>query len=113
MGTLIQDIRYGARMLLKNPVTTLVAVLTLALGIGANTTIFSTVNGLLLRPLPVANAERLVVFAGQQQGGDNFSHFSYADFTDIRSQASGFSDIAAYTLTLAGMEAGGRTEPVI
>ncbi|HLK52242.1 MAG TPA: hypothetical protein VKU42_02235, partial [Candidatus Angelobacter sp.] len=65
MGTLIQDIRYGIRMLLKNPAMTLVATLTLALGIGANTTIFSAVNGLMLRPLPVANADRLVVLAAQ------------------------------------------------
>src|ERR1051326_2855556 len=113
MSTFFQDIRYGFRMLLKSPVTTLVAVLTLALGIGANTTIFSTVNGFLLRPLPVANADRLVVFGGQQQGGDDFSRFSYADFKDIRSQADGFSQVMAYTITLAGLEYQGRTEPVV
>jgi predicted permease len=113
MWTLIQDIRYGTRMLLKNPAMTLVAALTLALGIGANTTIFSALNGLLLRPLPVANAERLVVFGGQQQGGDNFSRFSYADFNDIRSQADGFSHVLAFNITLAGLESEGRTEPMI
>jgi len=113
MGTFIQDIRYGTRMLLKNPAMTLVAAMTLALGIGANTTIFSALNGLLLRPLPVANAERLVVFGGQQQGGDNFSRFSYADFNDIRSQADGFSHVLAFNITLAGLESEGRTEPMI
>ncbi len=113
MGTLIQDIRYGVRMLLKNPAMTLVAALTLALGIGANTTIFSAVNGLILRPLPVANADRLVVFGAQQQGGDNFNHFSYPDFADVRAQSDGFSHVMAYTLTLAGMESEGRTEPTI
>jgi predicted permease len=113
MGTLIQDIRYGTRMLLKNPAMTLVAALTLALGIGANTTIFSALNGLLLRPLPVANADRLVVFGGQQQGGENFVRFSYADFNDIRAQADGFSQVVAYDLTLAGLESEGRTEPTI
>ena len=59
MVTLLQDIRYGVRMLMKNPAMTLVAAMTLALGIGANTTIFSAVNGFMLRPLPVANADRL------------------------------------------------------
>src|SRR5262249_40153344 len=103
MGTLFQDIRYGFRMLRKNAAMTLVATLTLALGIGANTTIFSAVNGILLRPLPVAHADQLVVIGGQQQGGDNFNHFSYADFADIRSQAGAFSDVMAYNLTLAGM----------
>jgi predicted permease len=113
MGTLFQDIRYGIRMLRKNAGMTLIATLTLALGIGANTTIFSAVNGILLRPLPVAHADQLVVFGGQEQGGDTFDHFSYADFTDIRSQADAFSDVMAYNLSLAGMESDGRTEPVV
>ena len=114
MRTLIQDIRYGMRMLLKNPAMTTVAALTLALGIGANTTIFSAVNGLMLRPLPVANAERLVVFDGQAQGaGNSFGQFPFSDFQDIRSQADGFSDILGYTLSLAGMESGGKVEPVL
>ncbi|HWF05904.1 MAG TPA: ABC transporter permease, partial [Candidatus Angelobacter sp.] len=102
MGTLIQDIRYGIRMLRKNPAMTLVATLTLALGIGANTTIFSAVNGLMLRPLPVANADRLVVLAGEPKGGYIFTQFSYPDFQDIRSQADGFSDVYAFSLKLAG-----------
>ncbi|HEY5029479.1 MAG TPA: ABC transporter permease [Candidatus Angelobacter sp.] len=114
MGTLFQDIRYGVRMLMKNPAMTLVAALTLALGIGANTTIFSAVNGLMLRPLPVANADRLVVFDGQAQGAANsFGQFPFPDFQDIRSQANGFSDVLGYTLSLAGMDADGKVEPVL
>jgi predicted permease len=114
MGTLFQDIRYGLRMLIKNPAMTLVAAMTLALGIGANTTIFSAVNGLMLRPLPVANADRLVVFSGQAHGAPNpFGQFPFADFQDIRSQADGFSDVVGYTLSLAGMESDGKVEPVI
>ena len=94
MGTLFQDVRYGFRMLMKNPAMTLVAAMTLALGIGANTTIFSAVNGLILRPLPVANADRLVVFDGQAQGApSSFGQFPFADFQDIRSQTEGFSDV--------------------
>jgi predicted permease len=113
MGTLIQDIRYGMRMLLKHPAMTAVAALTLALGIGANTTIFSTVNGILLRPLPVANADRLVVFGGQIQNGGIFSESSYPDFQDLRSQSNGFSDVIGYVLRLAGMETNGKVEPVL
>ena len=113
MRTLIQDIRYAIRMLLKNPAMTAVAALTLALGIGANTTIFSAVNGLMLRPLPVANADRLVVFGGQQQGGDPYLQVPYADFQDIRSHAEGFSDVLGYTLSLAGMEHDGKVEPIL
>jgi len=114
MRTLIQDIRYGMRMLLKNPAMTTVAALTLALGIGANTTIFSAVNGLMLRPLPVANADRLVVFDGRAQGAANsFGQFPFPDFQDIRSQADGFSDVLGYTLSLAGMEHQGKVEPVL
>src|SRR5258708_17153254 len=87
--TFFQDIRYGVRMLLKNPAMTMVATLTLALGIGANTTIFSAVNGLLLRPLPVANADRLVVFGGLRQGGDPFLTLSHPDSQDLRAHANG------------------------
>jgi predicted permease len=113
MRTLIQDIRYGIRMLLKNPAMTAVAALTLALGIGANTTIFSAVNGMLLRPLPVANADQLVVFGAQSQAANPYSAFSFPDFQDIRSQGDGFSDVIAYTLSLAGMDADGKVEPVL
>src|SRR5690349_4963763 len=113
MGTLFQDVRYGFRMLMKNPAMTLVAALTLALGIGANTTIFSAVNGLMLRPLPVANADRLVVFDGQSQGGNSFRDVPFPDFQDIRTQAGGFSDVIGYTLRLAGLESAGKVEPVL
>jgi predicted permease len=113
MWTLIQDIRYGIRMLLKNPAMTTVAALTLALGIGANTTIFSAVNGLMLRPLPVANADRLVVLGGEPKGGNLYTEFSYPDFQDIRSQADGFQDVFGFVLRLAGMEYENKVEPVI
>src|SRR5215211_2646367 len=97
MGMLIEDVRFGARMLLKNPGFTLIAVLTLALGIGANTAIFSVVNAVLLGPLPFDSPERLVAL-GQTEAKDrdNLSQFSFQNFADLRAQAKAFDRLAAY-----------------
>ncbi|HEX2327463.1 MAG TPA: ABC transporter permease [Candidatus Angelobacter sp.] len=113
METLLQDVRYGIRMLLRSPIVTLVAVLTLALGIGANTAIFSTLNGLFLRPLPVANADRLTALGGQTKGVDGVSNFSWLEYQDIRSQASGFSDVIGYNLNLVGFDADGKSDTIV
>src|SRR3954467_6195504 len=80
MSTFLQDIRYGFRMLLKHKGFTAVAILALGLGIGANTAIFSLVNGVLLRPLQFPNAERIVYFEGRNPtAGSNESNSSYPD----------------------------------
>ncbi len=95
MQTLFQDLRYGARMLMKTPGFTLIAVFTLALGIGANTTIFSVLNAMLLKPLPgIADQER-VVQIGMTTNGQGFNSVSYADYRDYRDQNSTFAGIAA------------------
>ncbi|MGH9936571.1 MAG: ABC transporter permease [Blastocatellia bacterium] len=93
---MFQDLRYGARMLLKNPGFTLVAVLTLALGIGANTAIFSVVNATLLRPLPYSEPERLVrVWETNPRANRWGDWVSYPDFRDWREQNTVFEEIGA------------------
>src|SRR3954453_23413797 len=97
MNTLLQDIRYGFRMLLKHKGFTAVAVLALGLGVGANTAIFSLVNGVLLRPLPFPNAERIIYFEGKNPAaGITDSNISYLDFTDWSQQTDLFASTAAY-----------------
>jgi predicted permease len=113
MGTFFQDIRFGWRMLLKNPGVTAVAVVTLALGIGANTAIFSAVNGLLLRPLPVDSPDRLMVVAGQTKGMEGMAGFSYLDYRDLRAQTDRFSDLLAYDMNGLGLESDGKTEMIM
>src|SRR5215831_9618872 len=100
-------------MLLKDRAVTIVAVVTLALGMGANAAIFSTMNSLMLRPLPVRNADRLTVIAPKLQCDDGFNRFSYLDFRDLRLQADAMSDVLAYDLTILGLDTSGRAEPVV
>src|SRR5215212_2703386 len=111
--TLWQDLRYGVRMLLKHWGFTFVAVLTLALGIGVNTALFSVVNAVLLRPLPYAEPERLVQIydANAQSGYDRFA-FSLANFVDHRDQQSGFEQVAAYFRRDANLTGAGEPERV-
>src|SRR6476469_8909821 len=97
MNTLLQDIRYGLRMLLKHKGFTVVAVIALGLGIGVNTAIFSLVNNVLLRPLPFPNAERIVYLEGKNpSAGITESTISYLDFTDWSQQTDLFASTAAY-----------------
>src|SRR3954466_3747425 len=114
MNTLIQDIRYGLRMLLKYKGFTAVAVIALGLGIGANTAIFSLVNGVLLRPLPFPDPERIVYFDGKNPAaGITESNISYLDFTDWSQQTDLFASTAAYWTGTANLDAdGGEPEAV-
>ena len=113
METLLRDIRYGVRSLLKRPGFTAVAAITLALGIGATTTIFSVVNGILLRPLPgIARPDRLIDVHATAPGGSSFHSFSRAEFLYYREQTNLLNGLLAYTGAPFNMNSGGQPERV-
>src|SRR5215813_4707255 len=104
-----QDLRYGARMLLKKPGFTLIAILTLSLGIGANTAIFSLVNTALLRPLPVERPEQLVSINNLSLG---IPVISFPNYRDFRDRMNSFSGMAAFRVTSLGLSNNGVNERV-
>ena len=112
MNTFLKDLQYAARMLLKHPAFSAIAAIALALGIGANTAIFSVVSAVLLRPLPFPHPAQLVAVWSfdSTKKPDSRSSFSYPDFADVRAQNQVFSAMAAYdnvdmTVTDRGAEA--------
>ena len=99
METLLQDIRYGLRMLVKKPTFAIVAILTLALGVGANTAIFSIVNAVLLRSLPFRDPDRLVrIYFNNPGVGLRNVRFSVPEFDDLRTQTDVFEDVSVIVL---------------
>lgn len=102
-----RDFRYAARQLGRSPGFAITAILTLALGIGANVVVFGVVNSLILRPLNVANADRLFEIVQKQQGSDNQS---YPDFVAYRARSTAFSDMAAYRIGTAALSTGGSAQ---
>src|SRR5215471_15675603 len=111
MRTLIQDLRYGVRMLMKNPGFTLVAVITLGLGIGANTAIFTLLDKVLIRPLPVERPDQLVTFV--EDAGGEPAVFSYPLYTELRDRNDVLSGLAAYHQQPFSLSDGSMTERVI
>jgi len=113
MESFFRDIRLGVRSLMRTPSFTIAAVLTLALGVGANTAIFSAVHGVLLRPLPYPDGDRLaVVWTTSEQEGLERDVFSYPSFVDVREQASTLAGLAGYSNAAATFSEGEEVERV-
>jgi putative ABC transport system permease protein len=111
METLWQDIRYGARMLWKNPGFTAVSILVLALGIGANTAIFSVVNAVLLRPLPYNESERVLLL--WEKAPEMETSVSYPNFVDWRDQSTHFEQIAVFRRDSFNLTGSGESERLL
>ena len=112
MGTLWQDVRHGIRALGKTPSFTLAVALTLGLGIGANAAVFSIINALLLRPLPVHDPANLYLVSLSHQDNEQPHNVSWADYVDYRDKSGVFSDLAAFDLNFAGLSADNRADRI-
>lgn len=96
MGSILQDIRYGMRKLAKHPGFTMIAALTLALGVGANTAVFSVVNSILLRPLPLPDSQRLMVLFNTDDPSGQSRVVSYPDFFDWQRESRAFDILSTF-----------------
>src|SRR6187549_3835984 len=102
--TLLADIRYAFRWLRKSPSFTLLAVASFAIGIGFNTALFTLVDALLFRPLPVERPDRLVDVFTSSSDGDQYATSSYPDFLDLKAQNQVFTDMLAYSPAMAAVK---------
>jgi predicted permease len=109
MTLFAHDLRYALRKVRRAPGFAIVMILTLALGIGGTTVVFSFLNAVLLRPLPVADQERLVWISGARESSDHGVAFSYPEYTELRGSGAPLSGIAAYSLQRLRVETGDRT----
>src|SRR3984893_8198552 len=110
MGTLIRDLRHGIRMLLSEPGFSATAVIVLALGIGANTAIFSLVNAFLLKPLLIRKPEQLVgCYSRNSHKPDDYRAFSYPNYADLRDGNAVFSSLMAHNPAMVGVSEGDTT----
>jgi putative ABC transport system permease protein len=111
--TLVADIKFGVRMLLKSPLTTFVALFALTLGIGANTAIFSVVNAVLLRGFPYKDPEQLALVWERRQGGRTDQNvINLGNFSDWKDQNSVFADMAVFFDTSRNLTSDGEPEEI-
>src|SRR5580700_12068846 len=114
MNQVLQDVRYGMRMLLNRPGFTVAAVLVLALGIGANSAVFSLINAFLLKPLHVEKPEELAgLYSRDTKHPDTYRAFSYPNYVDIRDHNQAFSSLAALNAALVGIQEGDSTRQTL
>ena len=98
---MIRDLQHGLRMLMKNPGFTFVAVISIAIGVGANAAMFSVADGLVFRPLPVPRASEVVSIVGQARDvGFGNRRLSYPDYVDLRDRSRSFDSLVAYTIVI-------------
>jgi predicted permease len=109
MSNILQDLRYSLRLLRRTPGFAAVAVLVLALGIGANTAVFSLVNTMLLKPMPGRIAETVGVYGKDRSKPDSYRAFSYPAYTDLRDGSAVFESLLAHTVALVGIREGDAT----
>ena len=112
MSTILKDIRYVSRMLAKSPGFALVAIATLGLGIGVNSTVFSVVNAYLFRPLPVKEPNQLVAIASKNRQFDFPFNLSYPNYKDVLERTDVFSDTIGFDGEVVNMSVGGHPERV-
>src|SRR5262245_56590143 len=110
---MLQDLRYALRWLRRSPGFAMVAILSLGLGVGVNSAMFSLVDGLLFRPLPVQAPDTLVDVFTTGGDGDEYATSSYPDFLDIKAQNTVFSDLTGYSPMFAALGLGDRSRLVL
>jgi putative ABC transport system permease protein len=106
---MVADVRYALKWLTRSPGFTLVAVLSLAIGIGFNTALFSIVDALLFRPLPIADPSRIVDVYTRGGDGDRFATNSYPDYLDFKAHNAVFDDLLGYSPSIAALKTGDRS----